>query len=159
MYKASEIPEELKKEMLKHNKYVQESIAEHCNDAAAKYEDVYLTAGFHDPLKCAELAKDVLGDNCVSAKVMDFGCGTGLVGKYLKERGFTHIEGIDASSGMIEQARTKGAYHSLYEMFLGKPDSFPQDFHGKFDCITGSGILAEGHLDNSVFDEMLLALK
>ena len=44
-------------------------------------------------------------------------------------------------------------------MFLGKPESFPSKFHGKYDVVTGSGILAEGHLDNSVFDEMLLAVK
>lgn len=28
-----------------------------------------------------------------------------------------------------------------------------------YDAITAAGILAEGHLDNAVFDEMLLALK
>ena len=61
-----------------------------------------MTAGFHDPLKCAELTKDVIGDGCVDAKVMDFGCGTGLVGKYLNEKGFKSIDGIDASRGMIE---------------------------------------------------------
>ena len=101
-YKTKDLPEELKKEMLKHNKYEQDKISEHYDDVAAKYEDVYLTAGFHDPLKCAELTKDVVGDNCVDAKVMDFGCGTGLVGKYLVERGFKHVDGIDASKGMID---------------------------------------------------------
>jgi SAM-dependent methyltransferase len=44
-------------------------------------------------------------------------------------------------------------------MFLGKPETFPLQFHNSFDVITASGILAEGHLDNTVFDEMLLALK
>lgn len=29
------------------------------------------------------------------------GCGTGLVAKYLIERGITNIDGIDASGGMI----------------------------------------------------------
>jgi hypothetical protein len=45
------------------------------------------------------------------------------------------------------------------ELFLGKPDTFPEQFHGRFDVVTASGILAEGHLDNRVFDEMLMALK
>jgi hypothetical protein len=47
----------------------------------------------------------------------------------------------------------------LNELFLGKPETFPEKFHNKYDVITASGILAEGHLDNSVFEEMLLALK
>lgn len=88
--------------MLKHNKYVQENIQSHYDETAAKYEQVYLTAGFHDPLKCAELAKEALTSGLEEAKVIDFGCGTGLVGKYLSEFGLKHIEGIDASEGMLD---------------------------------------------------------
>lgn len=90
---------------------------------------------------------------------MDMGCGTGLVGQYLKERGFKAIVGIDASAGMIQKAQDKQVYSELHELFLGRPDTFPEAFHGRFDVVTASGILAEGHLDNRVFDEMLLALK
>jgi len=32
-------------------------------------------------------------------------CGTGLVGKYLSEKGFTNIYGVDASSEMLIQAK------------------------------------------------------
>jgi SAM-dependent methyltransferase len=60
---------------------------------------------------------------------------------------------------MLDKAQIKGSYTDLEELFLGLPDTFPQKFHNKFDIITASGILAEGHLDNKVFDEMLLALK
>ena len=78
--------------MLKHNHYDQSTIVEHYNDAAKTYEDVYLTAGWHDPKKVAELAKDVVGEeNVPTAHVLDFGCGTGLVGKYLNELGFRSI--------------------------------------------------------------------
>ena len=87
------------------------------------------------------------------------GCGTGLVGQYLKERGFVKIVGVDASRGMLDKAQIKGSYTELKELFLGKPDTFPQELRNRFDVITASGILAEGHLDNNVFDEMLLALK
>ena len=87
------------------------------------------------------------------------GCGTGLVGKYLKERGFNHLHGVDASSGMLHQARQKGVYTDLDELYLGKPESFPAKFIDNFDVVTATGILAEGHLDCSVFEEMLLALK
>lgn len=38
------------------------------------------------------------------------GCGTGLVGQYLFERGFKNIVGVDASAGMIEKATLKGVY-------------------------------------------------
>jgi predicted TPR repeat methyltransferase len=60
---------------------------------------------------------------------------------------------------MLEQADKKAVYAALHELFLGKPETFPNKFHHVFDVVTASGILAEGHLDASVFDEMLLALK
>jgi predicted TPR repeat methyltransferase len=87
------------------------------------------------------------------------GCGTGLVGQYLKERGFIIIVGVDASRGMLDKAHVKRSYTELKELFLGKTETFPEEFRNRFDLITASGILAEGHLDNNVFDEMLLALK
>jgi predicted TPR repeat methyltransferase len=87
------------------------------------------------------------------------GCGTGLVGQYLKERGFVNVVGVDASKGMLEKASTKNSYSELKELFLGVPETFPVELHNRFDAITASGILAEGHLDNKVFDEMIMALK
>lgn len=126
---------------------------------SSHYEQIYLRAGWHDPLKCAELAKECVGDAAEASTVLDMGCGTGLVGHYLVERGFKNIVGVDASAGMLEKAREKQAYTELQELFLGLPDTFPENLHNRFDVITASGILAEGHLDNKVFDEMLLALK
>lgn len=146
--------------MKKHVAFTQDKIVDHYNETAQNYEQLYLRAGWHDPLKCAELAKDVTPQESIeSSKVLDMGCGTGLVGFYLNERGFKDITGVDASSGMLEKAREKAVYTDLVELFLGKPDTFPNQYHNAFDVITASGILAEGHLDIKVFDEMLLALK
>jgi 2-polyprenyl-3-methyl-5-hydroxy-6-metoxy-1,4-benzoquinol methylase len=91
--------------------------------------------------------------------ILDLGCGTGLVGKYLHEKGYKGVDGIDASQGMLAESKQKEVYSKLHQVFLGKPDTFPQEFHKQYHFITGSGILADNHLDCSVFEEMLLALK
>ena len=145
--------------MLKHGGFTQDKIAEHYDELSSHYEHIYLTVGYHDPLKCAELTHELFGDKSADAQVFDMGCGTGLVGQYLKERGFKHVVGVDASKGMLDRAAEKNSYSELKELFLGRPDTFPKEYHGRFDAITAAGILAEGHLDNNVFDEMLLALK
>lgn len=144
----NQVTDEMKQEMLKHGAFSQDHIAEHYNELSSNYEQIYLTAGYHDPLRCAELTKEIFGDRAADAHVLDMGCGTGLVGQYLKERGFLHVVGVDASAGMLEKAKEKDAYESLQELFLGRPESFPEEFRGKFDAITAAGILAEGHLDN-----------
>jgi predicted TPR repeat methyltransferase len=145
--------------MLSHGNFKQENISEHYDELSNHYEDIYLMVGYHDPLKCAELAKEVFGDQAEEKQIFDMGCGTGLVGQYLKERGFKQIVGVDASKGMLEKAKEKDSYSELKELFLGLPDTFPDEYRNRFDAITAAGILAEGHLDNKVFDEMILALK
>jgi SAM-dependent methyltransferase len=89
------------------------------------------------------------------------GCGTGLVGKYLKDDGFVKITGLDACPGMLKEcAVNKPEVHiELIELFLGKPDTYPKTLQNRFDVVTASGILADNHLDNSVFEEMLLSLR
>ena len=74
---------------------------------------MYLTAGYHDPLRCAELTKEIFGESAPTANILDMGCGTGLVGQYLKERGFLHVLGLDASPGMLEKAKEKDSYENL----------------------------------------------
>lgn len=46
-----------KEEMAKHGNFSQENIVDHYNELSTNYEQIYLRAGWHDPLKCAELAK------------------------------------------------------------------------------------------------------
>lgn len=159
MQSGKELTEEFKKKAVQHGNFSQDNIAEHYNELASHYEEVYLTAGWHDPLKCAELTKEVLGDNVETAEILDMGCGTGLVGQYLKERGFKKIVGVDASKGMLDRAAEKNSYTELKELFLGLPDTFPREYHNRFEAITASGILADNHLDTKVFEEMLLSLK
>ena len=45
-------------------------------------------------------------------RVLDLGCGTGLAGEALRRRA-AWLEGVDLSSGMIDQARRKGLYDRL----------------------------------------------
>lgn len=153
-----------KKEMEKHAGFDQNTIEGHYDEVCNNYEAIYLRAGFHDPKKCAELTNEcyeLTGKSKEECEVLDMGCGTGLVGQYLSEDGFKQIVGLDASEGMLKECeQTKpGIHKELVKLFLGKPDTFPENLKNRFDAVTGSGILADNHLDCSVFEEMLMCLK
>ncbi len=62
-----------------------------------------------------EIAAQALSDEIDAPQVaiMDYGCGTGLVGQALNQQGFTTIDGIDISQGMLDEARKKQVYRSL----------------------------------------------
>lgn len=50
--------------------------------------------------------------------VLDVGCGTGLVGRHLVERGFDELVGIDLSARSLEVAATTGRYRDLHQVDL-----------------------------------------
>lgn len=69
------------------NKYKKEDAVAHFDYLASNYEGMYLRMGYPDPKYVADyvakFAKKNKWDS--NAKIMDFACGTGLVGQYLSE--------------------------------------------------------------------------
>jgi len=55
------------------------------------------------------------------ARILDAGCGTGLVGRRLRQAGYIDIHGSDYSGEMLCQARASGAYRSLAQHDLTLP--------------------------------------
>lgn len=86
------------------------------------------------------------------ATVLDAGCGTGLAGGELAARGFTAIDGIDLSQGMLDRAREKGSYRALIKADLTEPLPFEDDEYDATICV---GTLTEGHVGPEALDELL----
>jgi predicted TPR repeat methyltransferase len=65
------------------------------------------------------LLQPLLGTGKRYRQVLDLGCGTGLCGPLVAPQADT-IDGVDVSSGMLEQARKLGAYRDLVHADLGE---------------------------------------
>ncbi|KAL9984571.1 hypothetical protein ACROYT_G006881 [Oculina patagonica] len=67
--------------------------------------------GYVGHLRCADAfnaaVSEIYGDNDKkNLKLLDLGCGTGLVGEILKEKyGFDNLVGLDVSEDMLEKAK------------------------------------------------------
>ncbi|KAI0534845.1 S-adenosyl-L-methionine-dependent methyltransferase [Xylaria digitata] len=83
-----------------------------------------------------------LGDQANGA-VLDAGCGTGLVGAALAERGATSIDGLDLSPHMIQVAKRSGAYRSVCLGDLTKEVCKPSQ---SYDLVTCVGTFTHGHV-------------
>ena len=81
--------------MDKFSKYDQNKLEAHFDEVALNYDRVYLRVGYPDPIKVVDYI-DKYAKSKMS-RIIDFGCGTGLIGKYLKEKGFDDVTGLDAS--------------------------------------------------------------
>lgn len=158
-----EVTEENREEYEIHGGFNQDTISAKYDELCRNYEEVYNSVGWPDPVQCAE--KSIEHGYTADSEVLDMGCGTGLVVDYLKEKTGTDtvkVVGIDASDGMIKKAEEKGIYTDIRNFLLCNPENFRTnhaDLIGKFDFVTASGLLAEGHATPDVFDEMIDALK
>jgi len=91
-----------------------------------------------------------------SAQILDVGCGTGLSGQALVDAGFDQIDGIDLSPDMLEQARAKGVYGSLFEADLIAGLNFADD---TYDAAISVGTFTHGHVGPGGLDEAIRVVK
>lgn len=90
------------------------------------------------------------------ARILDGGCGTGLLGQVLHQIGYTNLVGIDPAHGMLELARQKGCYQSLHPFLLSAQIAFDEN---SFDAVVAAGVLTHGHAPPESLDEMLKVAK
>ncbi|MEQ8665063.1 MAG: class I SAM-dependent methyltransferase [Rhodospirillales bacterium] len=121
---------------------------------AADYDRDLLTSGTPYMAVCAGMVARHVADR--DARILDGGCGTGLIGQFLHWIGYNNIEGLDASAGMLEAARAKGCYRALHEMFLA-PGMDLAD--ASFDAVVASGVLIAGHAPPDALDGMVRVAK
>ena len=78
-----------------------------------------------------------------AAPILDIGCGTGLVAVELAARGFTTIDGLDASPRMLDKARAKGVYRDLIEGDVRRSGVIGS---GRYDAVIAVGVFGGGHV-------------
>lgn len=124
---------------------------------AASYDKDLDSLDYAFPTHAATALISALDDRDVSTlKVLDAGCGTGLVGICLAKDGVKHVEGIDISPKMLEMARKSGTYAVVEEADLTKPIARKE---GEFDAVTCAGTLTEGHVGPAAIDEFVRIVK
>ncbi len=69
--------------------------------------------------------------------ILDIGCGTGLVGPLVRDLA-GRLEGVDLSPAMLEKAKAKGVYDTLFETDL---EAFLTGHQGSYDVILGAATL------------------
>ena len=122
---------------------------------ASDYEhDVIHLAGYVGHLITTDLLLNYLENK--KARVLDAGCGTGLVGEILHKNSFNNIEGVDFSEEMLSVANQKNIYQSLRLVDLTKKLDYEDN---SFDAIVCAGTFTCGHVGPEALKEMLRVTK
>ena len=98
------------------------------------------------------LSKHALNKNF---RILDAGCGTGLVGIELKKYGYSNIEGVDFSQNMLDLV-PQGIYKKIEKVDLNKPLKFKANMYDVVMCV---GTFTYGHVKSKALDELIRIIK
>ena len=88
-------------------------------------------------------------------KILDAGCGTGLVGIELKKCGYSNIDGVDFSQNMLDLI-PQGIYKKIEKVDLNKLLKFKDNMYDVIMCV---GTFTYGHVKPQALDELIRITK
>ena len=90
-----------------------------------------------------------------NSRILDAGCGTGLVGIELKKYGYSNIEGVDFSQNMLDLV-PRSIYKKIEKIDLNKPLKFETNMYDVVICV---GTFTYGHVKPQALDELIRITK
>lgn len=100
-------------------------VAERYDEWAASYDDDLDSWSYRAP---GVVAETILTQHPDAASVLDVGCGTGMVGRALRAKGYQgRIAGLDISQASLRVAERTGAYDTLEPADLQQPLAVDED--------------------------------
>jgi predicted TPR repeat methyltransferase len=74
----------------------------------------------------------------------------------LHQMGYSCIDGLDPSEGMLAIAESKGLYRNLHKLFLGSEIDLPGE---SYDAVVAAGVLTHGHAPPESLDGIIGVVK
>lgn len=118
---------------------------------AETYDEGFAKAhDYNTPDIIAELYAERTLDK--SARVLDIGAGTGLVGEGLLRHGVKNIDALDISIPMLDMAKRKGCYQNLIVADLNADLDINDNTYGG---ITSTGTFTHGHVGPDAINSLV----
>ena len=77
-------------------------------------------------------------ENPLELRILDVGCGTGLVGSELHKIGYRDLDGLDASPEMLKIAAEKNIFKSTFVAFIGLGSPKEDGYHQECNRLSGT---------------------
>ena len=119
-------------------------------------EDLLVIGNYTGHVKCVEaFLKLELNRNVA---ILDLACGTGLLGIEVGSHGYENVDGLDASLGMLGQARKAGVYRDYIVALVNELGSIPINDE-TYDVVMCSNGFAPGQIYPSAIPEILRVMR
>jgi len=120
---------------------------------ANKYDKDMVDWNYTGPKETVSIFKNYAKNKNI--KILDAGCGTGLVGIELKKYNFINIDGADLSKKLLELVPS-GYYQKLEQIDLNKPIKVKNNIYDAVMCV---GTFTYGHVKPHALDEFVRITK
>jgi SAM-dependent methyltransferase len=135
-------------------------VARHFDEASGGYANAYVDGSFFSYYfsKRLDIVLDSL-QNYDCARILDVGCGPGMMAEYSIKRGFEFF-GIDISKKMIDECISKFGHANSVHFSVGKLQSleFKNSFFDVVLCMGALEYVNEDEIENAI-SEMMRVLK
>ncbi|CAL1527701.1 unnamed protein product [Lymnaea stagnalis] len=125
----------------------------------AKYEQDLSEVNYKGPLISAEIMVELFPEssNRDAVYILDVAAGSGFAGQQIRRRGFTKIDALEPSEGMMNLAIAKNIYTRTFLAYLnGTSLNIESDF---YDVALICGGMGQGHIPCSGLDELVRVVK
>ena len=123
-------------------------------DWAETYDQTMLDGlSYLSPQRIATLAAETEARR--DARVLDVGCGTGLLAHSLRAKGFDRVDGLDYSAPMLAVAQREGR---IDEAFLRDLNERLEMGAECYDMLASTGTFTHGHVRAGCLPELLALL-
>merc|ERR1712150_28602 len=92
-------------------------------------------------------------------KIIDVACGPGNVAYLLKDHGFTNIDGLDPSQGLLNAAQEKNLYKKVICSYVMPNEKTPEMEDDTYDVLTCSAGMFPGSIVPQAFTELIRMVK
>ena len=124
-------------------------------DWAETYDQTMLDGlSYRSPQRIASLA--AMTEARRDVRVLDVGCGTGLLASCLRAEGFTRIDGLDYSAPMLAVAQRESR---IDEAFLRDLNERLEMGEACYDMLVSTGTFTHGHVGAGCLPELLALLE
>ena len=98
-------------------------------------------------------------DNALESRdvrILDAGCGTGLVGEQLVKKQYRNLDALDFSEEMLNISKRKNIYRRLFQADMNRPLDIETDC---YDAVVCSGSFSYGHVEPKALNELVRITK